>query len=279
MVITEAADIIFKSLVNKFPNGKFTDNAYYESGVIQYDKNNYKEAKTNFETVTLKFPDSDVLQDSYKMLGETQIALSEFANGVKTYSKLISLNNVSKENLYTGYFNLAWCSLKSKNYADAVKQFNKFLQDHPNGELTEDASFWFSESYFLSGDFKNSIKHYASFLNNFKNSKRFPEALYGLAWSYFKANEFSNAAQTFEEFTEKYPNSEFTYDSYLRLAECYYNLKDYDKGSGIYRLLIRQHKDNKSTDFAFYQLAQTEYRAGDFGKAIDEFKNLLKKLS
>lgn len=79
----------FRALLEKWPQGRYADNALYWSGEAYYVKRDYKSALAAFQAVLQRFPSSPKGPDAMLKTGLTQIELKQEAQGRETLQKLV----------------------------------------------------------------------------------------------------------------------------------------------------------------------------------------------
>jgi tol-pal system protein YbgF len=79
----------FRALLEKWPQGRYADNALYWSGEAYYVKRDYKSALAAFQAVLQRFPSSPKGPDAMLKAGLTQIELKQDAQGRETLQRLV----------------------------------------------------------------------------------------------------------------------------------------------------------------------------------------------
>lgn len=79
----------FRSMLDKWPNGRYSDNATYWMGEAFYVKRDYKSAQTSFQTVLDKFGNSPKAPDAMLKVGLCQIELKQNDQATATLQKVI----------------------------------------------------------------------------------------------------------------------------------------------------------------------------------------------
>ncbi|MDD3762584.1 MAG: tol-pal system protein YbgF [Nevskiales bacterium] len=79
----------FKTLLDKWPQGRYADNALYWTGEAYYVKRDYRSALDSFRGVLKRFPASPKAPDAMLKLGLTQIELKQESEGKATLRQLI----------------------------------------------------------------------------------------------------------------------------------------------------------------------------------------------
>lgn len=79
----------FRSLLERWPQGRYADNALYWSGEAYYVKRDYRSALGAFQAVLQRFPQSPKGPDAMLKVGLSQIELNQQTEGRATLQKLI----------------------------------------------------------------------------------------------------------------------------------------------------------------------------------------------
>jgi tol-pal system protein YbgF len=79
----------FRGQLEKWPNGRYADNALYWSGEAYYVKRDYKSALAAFQAVPQRFPQSAKGPDALLKSGLVQMDMGDEANGRATLQKVI----------------------------------------------------------------------------------------------------------------------------------------------------------------------------------------------
>ncbi|MES0873463.1 tol-pal system protein YbgF [Sinimarinibacterium thermocellulolyticum] len=79
----------FRSLLERWPQGRYADNALYWSGEAYYVKRDYRAALGAFQALLQRFPNSPKGPDAMLKVGLSQIELNQPAEGRATLQRLI----------------------------------------------------------------------------------------------------------------------------------------------------------------------------------------------
>jgi len=256
------------------PNGDWSDNALFDLGLIFFGENNIAKAKQYFDLVVKGFSDSDVLPDSYRMLGECLIAEGDYKGAQNYFIKAITFPDAKFDVKVAAEYQNAFCSFKLKQYNDAIAQFADFSKKYPEHPRCYDAMYYQAESNYILGNFDEAIRIYKEILKS--SGSRREESLYGIAWSYFKQEKFQQAIEYFNKLLVEYPKSKLALDSRLRKGDSFFFMKDYKNAIESYRLATRLYPDSIAVDYAHYQIGQCYYKQGDYSNAYNAFETLIK---
>ena len=270
----EEAGKTFHALLSRDSVGEFSDNAFYELGLLSYDASQYAQALQNFDRASGYGESSEVLGDALRMAGESLVMLERFSDARVRFERALERKDLPFDSKVAAAFQRGWCSLKLKEFGKAIEQFKSFVAEFPNHPKTAEANFWMGEAEYARGNFPAAIAAYKLVA---VSSPKNPGALYGIGWSYFKQGGFSSAITAFEQFIATYPTNPFAFDARLRLGDCYYNQKDYKKAAASFRTVLRLYPDSSAADYAAYQAGQALFRGGDVSGAYQQFEELVKK--
>jgi tol-pal system protein YbgF len=79
----------FRAVLEKWPNGRYAENALYWTGEAYYVKRDYRSAMTAFQTVLQRFPSGNRGPEALLKVGLTQIELKQDAEGRATLQRVI----------------------------------------------------------------------------------------------------------------------------------------------------------------------------------------------
>jgi TolA-binding protein len=250
--------------------GEYADNALFDAGLLLFDQKKIGQARELFDRVTAEHPQSDILADAYRMLGECLIGEERYDDARKAFEKSLVSPAASFTSRVNASFRLGWTLFKLKKYQEASAIFLDFIGTYPEHPLAIEARFWLAESQYRQGNFQSARANY-EFVGKLPSHEKKEDALYGVAWCFYKLNDYAGASTAFERLLAAFPTTRFAFDAVVRLADCAFFLKDYKKAINNYRQVIRKYPGHPSLDYVHYQLAQASYRAGDQAEAIANF--------
>ncbi|MEO8383858.1 MAG: tol-pal system protein YbgF [Betaproteobacteria bacterium] len=99
-------------------------------------------------------------------------------------------------------------AFKRGDYAAAIRAFQTFAKDYPNGQLASNAHYWMGISYFNMRDYANARSAQELLLNQYPDSAKAPDALLAMASIYIEVGDTGSARNTLEDVIAKYPASD-----------------------------------------------------------------------
>jgi len=268
---------VLKSLIARDPNGNYADNALLDLGTMAFEDKKVDEAKKDFTRVATDFPKSDVLADSYMMVGECLSAEQNFAEAHDWFEKGATKSGASFDVKLNCSYQAAWCLYQANRLQDAVQKFSDFIRTYPQHPKAAEAQFWMAEAEYHLGHFDAALNGYKLAIASAATGKR-AESMYGIGWSYFKLGNYQKAIEAFEQLIASYPDGSMSFDARLRIGDAYFELKDYIRAEGSYRVVMRLFPKRAGVDYAYYQLGQALFKQKDYAEAYKQFQLLIKTL-
>jgi TolA-binding protein len=176
----EAALKTFAEVVQREPQGRWSDNALFDAGMIYFEETNVSRAKTYFQQLIREFPSSDVMADGCRMLGECLLAEGSFKEAQVWFEKALTVTAASFDVKVEAGFQSALCAYKLKQYKEASAKFAAFAVQYSKHPKTGEAKFYQAESEYKLGNYNISVGLYSGAAENVNAAKK-EEALYGIA--------------------------------------------------------------------------------------------------
>ena len=108
-------------------------------------------------------------------------------------------------------------AFKRGDYAAAIRAFQTYATDYPNGQLVSNAHYWMGLSYFNMRDYANARRMQELLLKLYPESAKAPEALLAMASIYTEIGDNGSARNALEDVIAKYPGSDSATKARTRL--------------------------------------------------------------
>lgn len=257
-------------------HGMYTDNAFYEAGLLLFEGKNFEEARESFSVVTTRFPESDVYGQAQKMLGESCIALGNYADARTAFDAALTHPGSPADIVEDAMFLEGWTLVRMGLYEEAIFFLERYVKSYLDSDKLDEAHFWLGEAYYNTRRYKQAAENFRIVEQAYPKSNYFVRALYGFAWAMYKAGDYPVAARSFERVIERLKSdSELAYDSFLRLGDCYFAMGNFPMAAGVYRSAVRQFPDAPGIEYAHFQLAHSNTYQRLFNRAMDGFEYIL----
>ncbi len=117
------------------------------------------------------------------------------------------------------FFDAAQRDLGLGNYDLAEIGFLQFLEQNPQGDLTDDARLGLAESYYHRKQYDEAIEEYQRVIDLDRNGPKVPAAMLKLGLCYRAQQNIAAARKQWEELIERFPHSEEAGVAGQRLSE------------------------------------------------------------
>ncbi len=98
----------------------------------------------------------------------------------------------------------------SGRYKTATHGFETFLQRFPNNSYASNAQFWLSDCYFNQQQYALAIQEFERVLNDYQNAPKSPDALLKIAIAQLQLGATDEARQAVNTLSQRYPKSTAT---------------------------------------------------------------------
>jgi len=291
------------------------DYAYYQRGLVKMNLGEVLEAKTNFEAVIKRYPNSLYYDDALFQEGQLELQTGENNDAVKAYSALIGIKPGSPYAPYaysrraTAYFNL-------KDYEKAIRDYQYILDNLPTHEESQNALKGIQEALAAAGreeefpailakfkeynpdnkesasltvlEFENAkalynnqkypqaIQSFLTFISGNPDNPNVKEAQYYMAESYYRQNELTSAIEYYKKVIEDRSSSYYN-KSIQRLADLSLLNKDYQTAKNYYLILLTQARGKKDRSIANVGLVDAYYNTQKYDSALYYTSEILKQ--
>lgn len=266
----------FDSLTEKSPYDRIAENSYFQAGMAHYKSKRYKEARRSFQLAARLFPESASRYRSYRMLGETNMALGDLSNAQYAFSRVRQLGG-GIEDLEPSMFQEAVCLYHLGRFKSCATLLADYLRKYPDGEKASQAMVWSGEALYQDGRYSEAEQIYSSALRQYPDNPQKVDASYGLAWVLFEQKKFTRAASAFEKFISENKNDERVLEATLRQADCFYFLGEYDRSNSLYGSVADIKKNSRYAEYAAFQMAMAYVQRGESERGIEQLRIFLSK--
>jgi len=295
--------VTYQKGVNEFNRGNFKNSIKYFNLSQRYDSdyeiyikshlnkseayfigNLYKKSSDEILKVINKKIDKDLKLKLLELLGYSFFNQNEYEESSKYLSSYFSLkNNISQSADRDLLLRLADSYYASKNFKNAIKTYNKSLE---NSDINKNyINYQIGLSYYGLDDFTNSIIYMDKVISNPEKSLD-DDAIFRKAQIYFENSEFDKSIVNYSFLIQNFKYSEYIPYSYLNRATSYFNLKSYDQAEYDFLYVLKNILDENIQSQAILGMqkvvsftngfSQLNKLIADYKKRFPENNNILK---
>jgi tol-pal system protein YbgF len=101
----------------------------------------------------------------------------------------------------------AFAALRDGRYAESARRFGAFVQQYPNGEYADNATYWLGESYYVTQNYEIALDTFRDLLDRFPQSGKAPDALLKIGYCHFELRQWREAELALNDVVQRYPDT------------------------------------------------------------------------
>jgi tol-pal system protein YbgF len=98
-------------------------------------------------------------------------------------------------------------ALLDGRYAESARRFAAFLQQYPDGDYADNATYWLGESYYVTQNYQVALETFTDLLTRFPDSSKAPDALLKVGYSHYELKDWPQAETVLGQVVERYPDT------------------------------------------------------------------------
>ncbi|WP_204346388.1 tetratricopeptide repeat protein [Psychroserpens algicola] len=263
---TENAMVMYNRLISEYSTSVFIPKALLRQGLSYYNANDNERALSKFKKVANEYPATDEASQAVSTARLIYIDLGrvdEYAAWVKTLD-YVDVTDAELDN--TAYL-AAEKQYLDNNTDGAIRQFNKYLNEFPNGIHALKSHFYIAELYSKKQLPENAKPHYEYVVN--KQKGEFTEqSIVKLSEIYLNNSNWDTAIPLLKRLENEadYPQN-ITY-AQSNLMNAYYQKQNYTEAVNYAEKVLQDSKiDTKVKSDAHIIIARSAIKTGDESKA------------
>ena len=268
-----------KTLISKYPNSEYVDDASYEIATAYAQNDEFDQSNSYFDKVIRSSPDKDLVANSQiyraqnyidqnlndKAIAEFRQLANQYKNtayadkivaaakpafvkngdvaGYEQFAKGLNVN-VSGTEISEINLNLAQDSFSKKDYTKAVTYYEKYLDQSPSGDNLFKAQYELGESYYQLKQTDKALlplQNVADFQNDYQQ-----EAQVRLAQIYLAQDKVADAKKYLEQ-TASSTNVTIKNFSSVELMKIYADEKNFAEAEKYANAVIANTKNSAAT--------------------------------
>lgn len=264
---------MYNQLVSEYNNGSFTSKALLRQGLVHYNKSQNEEALIKFKKVAGDFPNSLEANQAVATARLIYIDLGR-VDDYATWVQTLDYVEVTDSDIDNATYQSAEKQYLDGNTNDAIKLFNRYLNDFNNGLHANQAHFYLAQLYFKKELKENAKPHYRAVVNA-SQSEFTEEALLRLSQITLEEKNWNEAIPTLKrlEAEANFPQNSLFAQSNLMQAN--YQLNKYTEAVAYAeKVLNNLNLDNKIKSDAYVIIARSAIKTNDEAKAKSAYANV-----
>ncbi|MFL1011278.1 tetratricopeptide repeat protein [Flavisericum labens] len=259
--------------ISDYPKSKLRDDALYELGNSYVKANETQKAMQAYDQLTSEYSMSSFVPKAllrqglvYYNGGENERALTKFKKVAGDYAgSPEAVQAVSTARLI--YIDLGWVD----DYAAWVKTLD--YVEVTDKEL-DDTTYEAAEKQYLDNNTDKAIKQFNGYLSQFPNGLHALNAHFYVAQLYYKKGLKENAAPHYQYIVDA-PQSEYTEEALTRLSQFYLEKKSWEKAMPLLRRLEGEANFPQNVIFAQSNMMKAHYQSENYVEAVSYAEKVL----
>ena len=263
----------YDQLSSEYKMSSLVPKALLRQGLVYYNGSENERALTKLKKVAADYPGTPEAVQAVSTARLIYIDLGrvdDYAKWVKQLDYVevtdVDLDNTTYESAEKQYLD--------NNTDKAIKQFNGYLNQFPNGIHALQAHFYVAQLYFKKGLLENASPHY-KYVADASQSEFTEEALLRLSQFYLENKGWNKAIPVLQRLEQEASFSQNTVFAQSNLMKANYQLKNYDNAVSYAEKVLGSSKiDNKIKSDAYIIIARSAIKMGNETKAKSAYANV-----
>jgi TolA-binding protein len=232
-------------------NTRFRERSLFQIGKGYFFENKFREAITNFDILSLEFPNSRYIEESLLMKGGSQIQLGNLDQAAEAYDLIIKKNGNNHWRLFALTHLGSIYSFRNED-EKAESSLKKVINDFPNHSLFYYAAFQLGNLFFRKRNIPEAVHYYSMVLSirpdhgKGNHLELLGEACFGLGEIFYQNGKYDKA---FTSFKAALPylkeNSLFFFLTQLEIGNLQRKWGKYSEAKKSYTIILDHSKDEE----------------------------------
>lgn len=206
-----------KTLISKYPNSEYVDDASYEIGSAYAQNDDFSTSNAYFDKVIQSSPDKDLVANSQIYRAQNLIDLNQNDNAIAEFKQLA---NQYKNTAYADKIVAAAKPAFVKNGDVAgYEQFAKGLDVNVSGTEISEINLNLAQDSFSKKDYTKAVSYYEKYLDQNPSGDNLFKAQYELGESYYQLKQTDKALLPLQNVADF--QNDYQQEAQVRLAQIY----------------------------------------------------------
>lgn len=265
---------VFEALINTFPDDpRAAVPGYFYAGYCYYLMKYYGQAVDAWTNLMNKFPGEGLkVAEAAFRAGDTYFKALEYDRALAAFNFVIERYPFSPFAPASQAL-IAQCYYNRRQYADAVREYQKFLDLYPSDRQAPGVRKSLEMSYYLAGQEDSSVMN--EFIRRFPQSEMAAEAQYNRGRELYDQGRYEEAIVELQKTVVNFPASAIAADAQLLTAEAYAQSKRWREAAQAYRKFLDYFPVHEQRLGALFNLGIAYFNAGEYKLALAAFEEVI----
>ena len=238
-------------------NSLGADYALYQKSILLGLDGDYTAKIIGMKSLVARFPNSTFVDDAIMQSGNTLMALDKEDEAIDIFKSLL-IKNPKSDRIPEAYLKIGLIYFNRDNTQESLIWYQKVLQLYPGSPAASEALLAIKEIYIANGDPNGFIKFASKYPGLQISASEQDSILYLAAENQFFKGNTDKALEGFNQYLKQFPNGYFIVPAHFYAAECGFAKKDTQFSLAEYEYVINQAQ-NKFTERALSRAAYIAY--------------------
>ena len=267
----EKSLVAFADFVKKYPKHAKTDEALYQSGLVNVALSRFKEAIEFFEKVSSEKTDPDLREKAIYRIGECWFNLGNIKLAGDFFNKVIKVFPKGKAR-FDALYQLGELAYMQESHADALTAFEAIAAT--KNELAPQATFRAGEVLMKAGRLNDAIVRFQDYLSKYPDGKLKEDAIFKIGLSWLELKDQAQALAAFSQLMNA--KGYFRQEARFHIGEIARSLENYPLAIQHYKAIIAEDAVHPLASRARRAVGISLYQTKDYKGAIETFTAILK---
>ena len=266
----------YQAFIQKYPKNPLTKTALLKLGSIHYNMEEDEKALEVFKSIVSGYPGSEEASIALKNMENIYTAngtVDEFF----TYVRGVSFANITPTYQDSVIYNSAAEKYFNRKFADAEKDFEKYIRQFPEGVFVAHAHFYLAECAYHRLEYEKALLSYEYVIKH-KDEQFLATSLVNAANILYMRKEYEKSLSYYDMLDEKAILPTQKSEALLGKARCHWETKKYDLAITAAETLLKEEKaSNEMKEEARAIIARAAMAAENYDLAKTEYTILSKQ--
>lgn len=264
----------FERVHTEYPETDVAPAAFYALGATQVRLERYDDAASSFEALGNRFPDSPYAQNLGTALGEVYYRIEEYENAASELRDRLSELEGSQR--ARALFLIAEASNHLRAGEDAVVNYRRVIDEHPNTPYVGPATYGLAWYYLRAGNYSNAAENFARVRREHQGAVA-EQATYYEAVARARQGERDRAVELYQQAAQQQPNGRLAPEALFEAGLLRYQQEQYSSASAFFRSLIRDHPEAERVGDAYYWMGNAYLVNERLDRALQAYNQATKR--
>lgn len=238
-------------------NAQGADYALYQKSIIDGLNGSYNDKIAGMKTLVTRFPNSAFADDAMMQIGNTYMAQEKDDLAIDAYKTLFTKNPKS-ELVSEAYLKLGLIYFNQDNFDESLNWYQRVVQNYPNTPASNEAMLAIKDIYIAKGDPNGYITYAGKYPGVKVTTSEQDSLVYIAAEKQFFNGNMDKALQGFSDYIGRFPNGFFALQANFYKSECLFTKQDFTNALKGYEYVISQAQ-NRFTERSVARAANINY--------------------